>query len=249
MYLCEECDLSFAKWQLKSNHIRWHHNGFNKQQYKERQQIARSKSLERKFGKVIYEVVKCDRLSGCNNPIQIQYRKGKRKNKYYCGHSCANARNNKWSDDRKAEHIRKLMDPNIDYCEGFRKAMGNVNNSKIFSSKNERYIVKYFKEYYNKDEWKSGGGTKINGIQICRDLWSDKLRICFEYDGIWHFKDIHGQLQNKQLKDHLLEKWCLENDYRLIRIDEDEYKNINQIIDLIYNKSDQIIKIGNRYIN
>jgi hypothetical protein len=78
-------------------------------------------------------------------------------------------------------------------------------------------------------------------------MWSDKLKICFEYDGVWHFKDIHNQLAKKQLKDALLEQWCLLNNYRLIRVDEDFYINIQQIEELIYKQTDKIIKIGNRY--
>ena len=78
-------------------------------------------------------------------------------------------------------------------------------------------------------------------------MWSDVLKVCFEYDGIWHFKDIYGQLDKKQNKDKLLELWCINNNYRLVRVDEDCYKNIQQIEELIYNSLDAIIKIGNSY--
>jgi hypothetical protein len=114
-------------------------------------------------------------------------------------------------------------------------------------SKNERLIVKYFKENFAADEWKSGGCLNVNDSKLVRDMWSDKLKVCFEYDGIWHFKDIHGQLESKQLKDRLLESWCIENDYRLIRIDEDSFENVNQIVDFIYNDVRKIIKHGIRY--
>jgi hypothetical protein len=78
-------------------------------------------------------------------------------------------------------------------------------------------------------------------------MWSDKLKICFEYDGIWHFEDIKGQLKIKQTKDVLLEKWCIENNYRLIRIDENFYESVEQIVNLIYNNKQSVVKIGNRY--
>jgi len=122
-------------------------------------------------------------------------------------------------------------------------------NSRIYTSKQEREIVNYFKTNFPEYQWKSGGSLKYNNIRIVRDLWSDVLKICFEYDGIWHFKDIHNQLKNKQLKDKMLEEWCIKNNYRLIRIDELKYENLKQIEDLIFNRNEQIIKIGNRYEN
>jgi hypothetical protein len=124
-----------------------------------------------------------------------------------------------------------------------------VKQRKLFSSKNERLIVKHFKTNHNDDEWKSSGRLQFKGLNIVRDMWSDKLKICFEYDGIWHFKDIHNQLERKQLIDAALEEWCILNNYRLIRIDEDDYTNISQIESLIYNNDDLIIKVGSRYNN
>ena len=118
----------------------------------------------------------------------------------------------------------------------------------IFSSKNEREIVLHFKQTFPNDGWKSGGRLILDNKEtLSRDMWSDKLKVCFEYDGIWHFKDIHGQLNRKQLKDKMLEQWCINNGYRLVRIDEDFYRNVQQIEDLIYNNCDSITKIGNRY--
>lgn len=124
----------------------------------------------------------------------------------------------------------------------------SYDTNKIFSSKNERIICKYFKSKYPEHEWKSGGRIKYNGIGLVRDLYSDILKICFEYDGIWHFKNIKGQLKDKQKKDKCLEEWCLFNNYRLIRIDENVYVNPEQIENLIYNTIEPIIKLGDRYL-
>jgi len=113
-------------------------------------------------------------------------------------------------------------------------------------------MVKYFQENFPDDEWTFGGGIKQDGIKLTRDLYSKKLKICIEYDGIWHFKDIHGQLKNKQLKDEKLEKWCKENDYRFIRID-DEYFIQNPQLHLklleifAYCRDERVIKYGDKY--
>ena len=124
-------------------------------------------------------------------------------------------------------------------------------SSRRFTSKNEVSIRNHFIENYPDDEWTFGGGLQIDGETIVRDLYSKKLKICFEYDGIWHFKDIHGQLIKKQLKDRLLEQWCIDNGYTLIRLDENKYNkntSISEIEKMIYSISEPtIIKIGDRY--
>jgi hypothetical protein len=45
----------------------------------------------------------------------------------------------------------------------------------------------------------------------------------------------------------LLEEFCKENDYRLIRIDEETKLSFKEIEKLIYKRKDSIIKIGKRY--
>jgi hypothetical protein len=124
----------------------------------------------------------------------------------------------------------------------------SYSQKRLFSSKIEGEIVTHFKKKFPHDKWKSGGRLALNDTEnLSRDLWSDKLKICFEYDGVWHFKDIYGQLNKKQIKDKLFEQWCINNNYRLVRVDENFYKNIQQIEDLIYNNNCNIIKIGARY--
>jgi hypothetical protein len=79
-------------------------------------------------------------------------------------------------------------------------------------------------------------------------MYSDKLKICFEYDGIWHFKDIHGQLERKQYKDKLLKKWCKVNNYKLIRLDEECFINPEQVANIVYDSTiEHITLIGDRY--
>ena len=83
---------------------------------------------------------------------------------------------------------------------------------------------------------------------LSRDLYSNKLKISIEYDGIWHFENINGQLLNKQKKDMALEDWTILNGWRLIRIKEDLYKIdkklwLDRLIESVYNSSEQIIKI------
>jgi len=124
-------------------------------------------------------------------------------------------------------------------------AMGRLRK---FTSKGEEEVKKYFKDNYPNDEWTFGGPIKYDDILLTRDLYSNKLKVSIEYDGIWHFKDIHGQLEEKQIKDNKLEKWTVDNDWRLIRIKDELFiKNkdlyLKKLIDCVYNKSDQIIKI------
>lgn len=167
----------------------------------------------------------------------------------FCNNSCAATSTNKYREiNRQYVTAEWKLKISIKNKQNWQNGKISYSQKRLFSSKKEREIVSFFKENFPNDEWKSGGRLKLNDTEnLSRDMWSDKLRICFEYDGIWHFKNIHGQLNKKQIKDRLLEQWCIANNYRLIRVDEDSYIDIQQIKDLIYNKQDQIIKIGDRY--
>lgn len=185
----------------------------------------------------------------CNLPIPYE----KRRN-VYCNRSCSAKHANKYKipltknqKDKISNSIKQLW-INGHYDNMLANSLNNEDKFNLkFNSKNEREICKYFKSKYIDDDWKSGGLLKYRGKRISRDLYSSKLKVCFEYDGIWHFEDIHGQLSDKNEKDNLLEDWCIKNNYRLVRIDENDYININQIVDLIYNRKETVIKIGSRY--
>jgi predicted nucleic acid-binding Zn ribbon protein len=170
------------------------------------------------------------------------------KNKF-CGHSCSAIYNNSRRTVNRSymttEWRQNISDKNK---QNWLEGKLTYSNKRLFSSKKEREIVKHFKEKFVSDEWKSGGRLKLaENVFLSRDMWSDKLGICFEYDGIWYFKDIKGQLKMKQYKDALLEEWCVKNNYRLIRIDENHFKNVSQIELLVYNNTQQVVKIGERY--
>lgn len=169
--------------------------------------------------------------------------------KKFCNNSCSASFTNSvrivdrsyitdsWKENIRFKNKQNWKDGKVTYSQ-----------KRLFSSKNEREIVMYFKRNFPNDEWKSGGRLKLNDTEsLSRDMWSDKLKICFEYDGVWHFKDIYGQLSKKQNKDRLFEQWCAVNNYRLVRIDENLYKNVQQVEELIYFCQESIIKIGNRY--
>ena len=169
----------------------------------------------------------------------------------FCNHSCSAKHVNKsrtvdrsymtteWKHNIRCKVLATLAD---------REFITPNCKKRYFNSKNERAIVNHIKTNHANDEWKSGGRVKISDdLYISRDLWSDRLKVCVEYDGIWHFKDIHGQLAKKQKKDAALEVWCEANGYRLIRVDELKFNSVEQIEDLIYNRSDSIIKVGDRY--
>ena len=237
-HICPHCELAFESHSKKANHIRWHHTDTS-------QGIQRIKEAKQKRkGDLIETSRECKK---CSKPFTVQHYSNLKRIpvNQYCSRSCANSKVQSESTKlKKGEKIRNHWKKGT-YDNSQQQ---KLQTNKIFSSKIERLIVKHFKETYPNDEWKSGGGLKINQERISRDLYSDKLKVCFEYDGVWHFKDIHGQLSYKQNKDTILEEWCLEKGYRLIRVDEDSYKDITQIEDLVYKCTAPIVKIGTRYL-
>ena len=122
----------------------------------------------------------------------------------------------------------------------------------IRHSKGEIEVRNHFSKKFPNHEWKHTGWLTVGGQRILRDLYSDKLKVCVEYDGIWHFENINGQLKYKRSVDKKLQKWCLKNKYRLIRISESFYKDdidfsLKLLEHKVYSSNRRLVKLGEEY--
>lgn len=160
-------------------------------------------------------------------------------------------------DPSYSEKLSKKSKENQQNPKYVEKVLIGIKNSsehgkKVWSSKGENEIRQYFRKNFPNDNQSHGGPIKHQNELIVRDLFSDVLKVCIEYDGPWHFKNINGQLETKRKKDIILENWCIKNEYRLIRIDDDLYRSdkehqLQTLYYLAYNNSEEIIKIGKKY--
>lgn len=172
-------------------------------------------------------------------------------NKYFMNEERKQNLHIDWTPEKRKEHSDKIKKLQQDPAYQAKMAKHFKENTH-FTSKNEMIIRDYFISNFPNDGWTFGGTLKHNELLLVRDLYSSILKICFEYDGDQHFKDIHGQLELKREKDCALEEWCILNEYRLIRIDENIYKSdpvywLHQLVCEIYNGVESIVKFGFRY--
>lgn len=237
--ICEVCGFQTNNGKIMSNHKRWKHispNGSDK--FLETSKKISEKAKER-YGTQEKEAI----CPECGKKF-VSYYMGKNIWKKYCSRSCANKQGSKFVDYKKVSDFQKESGSwKQNFLNG---GLGNKNNH----SKRELEIVSYFKENFPEDEWKQGlidGGRKYDGCVISPDLWSKKLKVVIEYDGIWHFKDINGQLEKKQNVDRATMKFCAENGYRIIRIDEAQKIKNEQIVESVYQKKDEQVLLGDRY--
>jgi len=242
--ICKDCGKSFKNWQAKANHVRWNHQ---KLKFSSKGLSNVKSSNDKTYGKLLKFKVVCYNPR-CKKEFFIKEREKSfpKKEKYFCCRSCANSNRPK-SPKRITKEYKVNLSNKIK--EAWKRGCFNdlSKTNKYFSSKGEREIRKYFKEMFPDDDWTSGGGIIFKNTTISRDLYSNKLKVCVEYDGIWHFFDIKGQLSQKQYKDHLLEEWCRLHNYRLIRISENLYNDdkeywLHKLTHAIYVEKLPIIK-------
>lgn len=237
--ICEICGFQTDNGKIMSNHKRWKH-------ISPKGSESCNKTLEKLSQKGKERCGVQDRPAvcpECGKEFMSHYMK-KGMWKKYCSATCANKQGSKYVDYKKVSDYQKEHGT---WQENFIKnGLGNKKNH----SKRELEIVSYFKENFPNDEWKQGlidGSKKHDGCLINPDLWSKKLKIIIEYDGDWHFKDINNQLEYKQKVDKATMKFCEENGYRIIRIDEKEKVSNEQIVESVYQKQDSKILFGDRY--
>jgi len=217
---------------------------YSKKEWREKISKARLNHESKKVKKPKIEI-KC---LECDN--KISYFEHQKRKPIFCSRSCSNK--NRWKNKEFKEKVSKNISSAVKkkwndpiYAEKVIK--NSTNKNKCFSSKGEREVKKFFEEKYFDYEWKSGGSIKSGDYRISRDLYSDKLKVCIEYDGIWHFKDINVQLKHKQNVDKALEIWCIENEYRLIRFSdfkyrENEEKMLNILVNEVFNGTNKVVK-------
>ena len=261
-YKCPVCDKEYSKAGIITHIYRahtnrkfssGHHGKYKNKQYIETMSNATKNHYKKINGELKLFKVYCHK---CKKLFEVEEHENKFPTKeiYFCSRRCANIRiqseetKNKISKSTSKALIEKWATDE----EYAKKCMAN---NKRFTSKNEVLIRDYIINKFPEDKWSFGGSPSIEGYRISRDLYSKKLKICFEYDGIWHFSKVHDghNLEKKQLKDRLLRNWCAENNYRLIRMSESYFinnnKNLSEIEDLIYSNNDREVFLGEEYIN
>lgn len=254
--VCSHCKVLFKniEGRVFSNHVKWCEKNPNNSRRNSTRKIISDKAKENESlkngGDFKWFEVSCHKC-GVNFCIKERERKFPLKEKYFCCRSCANSRKN--SGPQTEESKKRVSEKSKEWWKDSDYSKKVLNNNKRFSSKGEVDLRNFFIQTCPEDEWTSGGPISLEEYYVtARDLYSKKLMVCIEYDGIWHFEDIHGQLKLKQKKDNLLERWCIKNNYRLIRIDEDLYKQNpsywkHLILDEAYNGTKQIVKFGYKY--
>jgi hypothetical protein len=253
--ICKYCNKKFTDIEGKvfSNHVRWcDKNPIQKDRingFTEKGLLELRGSLSERYGIKKPIEKKC---IWCGK-VFIIYRNNKpiKREKKCCSKTCTAKYSASFvvlSNESKLKISESMKNvwKNPEYFNNM--ANKNININKMFTSKGEREVREYFKENFPEDKWTFGGGLIFNEVRLVRDLYSNKLKVCIEYDGIWHFKNIHGQLKDKQHKDKMLKKWCENNGFRLIRIKDELYqqdkeKYLNELIGSVYNSLQPYIEI------
>lgn len=247
MKKCNYCGIEIeGRHSLYANHVRWcDKNDTNGD--KGSKNISKNKvELYKKLYPINEYIVTCEI---CKSWFLLNERESKfkkRKGRYFCSKKCSNTR--QWTEESKNKISISTKNLWKDEEYANKVIVNNTNRNRRFTSKGEEEIKKYLKETFNDDEWTSGGGFRYNDVQLTRDMYSNKLKVIVEYDGIWHFKNIHNQLEEKQMKDRLLDEWVVNNNWRIVRLKDELYRKnkdkwLTELIDCIYNRNESVIKL------
>lgn len=160
----------------------------------------------------------------------------------FCSQSCANTRTHSQETKDKISKSAKNNPHGFTSKKWLNDHPEFYNRFKKIHSKRELEIVDLLQNNFPEDIWKQGPiiDKPLYETIINPDVYSDKLQIIIEYDGIWHFKDIHNQLERKQEYDRLTLYWCQKYNYRLIRIDYELNLTDEEIINIIYNSDEKL---------
>lgn len=104
-YVCDQCQIKFDTFQAKANHVRWKH--LDNSSYSLKMREISTEIANKRFGRIIEDTVECFHKK-CNNSIEIKYREGKKKEKYFCSSHCSRSYSST-SSPLKNEKISKKL--------------------------------------------------------------------------------------------------------------------------------------------
>ena len=194
-----------------------------------------SKTCYSKFKTIDKLSLRCDE---CNKTYQVDKREYKRKSNQtnsFCSRNCANTFLGRNRSEEQRTHQKKLAKK---WCEenykkvleGSDKAYKSITSKNYFCSKGEKEVFSYMKE--NSNLLIQSGGSFTIGLKEGKsvrkqfDIFCKETKTIIEYDGECHFNPIYGKdsFSKTVMKDIMLDKWCKDNKWSLIRIKEDIYK-------------------------
>ena len=257
--ICPVCDKDLSGMRITDvgNHIKWCKFQSNPDNTYSQ---AMKKANVTRFGAFASYKVTCNK---CGTAFEVRQREHSfpKKEKYFCSRSCANSRSNlsqSWTQQKKEKiwtqqkkekarvHSKKLWQ-NEQYAK---RCLSN----KFFTSKGQRLIRDYIISNHPDDEWTWGIlNAKYKDTFFHPDMFSHKLKIVFQYDGEGHFKDIYKDrdFQKGKLKQALLQQWCMQNGYKLLRISESWFhsigKDVSIVQNILYSLENPVTKLGAEY--
>ena len=82
----------------------------------------------------------------------------------------------------------------------------------------------------------------IGGQNLKPDFIIEDIKVWIEFDGEFHYNDFYkdGSYETLKYHDKLKDEYAKEHGWRLIRIRYWEYDNIENILDEILNKSNEV---------
>lgn len=244
--ICSICGFTTNNGKVMSNHKRWKHlmnkSSEEYQLYCEKLRRSAHKYVSIKYVDTFCK--ECGKLFKGQEKTNLKTGKISLKTQF-CSKSCAAKQGSKFVDYSKISEWQKNHLTGC-FSPEWKAAYPDAPSSKKCRSKREMEIVDFFKSTFPNDDWTFGCISKYENHLINPDLWSKKLKVVIEYDGVWHFKDIHHQLEKKQAVDRLVKKFCEENGYRLIRVDEALNLKNEQIAEAVYEKHESLELFGSK---
>ena len=97
-------------------------------------------------------------------------------------------------------------------------------------SKGEKYIIDYLAENNIEFEYQKKFDDCKHINHLIFDFYLPETNTIIEYDGEFHYRDVHGGLEIQKIRDSIKNEYCYKNNIKLIRIPFYKFNEIEDIL-------------------